>query len=408
MAEFSYPKHKIRIALFESIHPASIDALKTAGYSVDLFPKALEGEALTRAVADAHVIGVRSRTKIRQEQIAAATRLLCIGCFSVGTDQVSLDDASRHGIPVFNAPHSSTRSVAELTLGNIITLARRTGDKNLKMHAGRWDKSLGGAHEVRGKTLGLVGYGHIGQQVGILAEAFGLRVSFHDVLKKLPLGLARAAASLDELLADSDFVSVHVPDTEHTRNLIDTDALARMKPGSYLLNMSRGSVVDLQALKGALQSGHLGGASVDVFPVEPTPADSPFECGLEGLPNVLLSPHIGGNTEEAQKNIGLEVADAFIDFIDRGSTQGAVNFPTVSLPVYPGSHRILNIHRNMPGVLAEVTRIVSEVGANIDAQMLSTRRDVGYLIMDINKDLSEEVRSRIEAMPANIKTRILF
>ncbi len=404
----SFPRERIRITLLENIHPAARETLSEAGYTVQLIPRALEGDELNEVMASSHILGVRSRTKIRAPQLAHAGKMLAIGCFSVGTDQVSIGDAAQAGLPVFNAPHASTRSVAELTIGNIVALARRLGDKNLKLHQGEWDKALAGAHEVRGRSLGIVGYGHIGQQVGILAEAFGMRVAFHDIQKKLPLGLARPVTTLDALLEQSDYVSLHVPDTERTRGMLSTAQFARMKPGSYVLNLSRGSVVDVEALRVALRSGQLAGAALDVFPSEPAPTNAAFDVGFADLPNVILTPHVGGNTEEAQRDIGIEVANSFIGFIDRGSTEGAVNFPQVNLPEIPGTHRILNIHRNVPGALAEVNRIVSEIGANIEAQTLATTRDIGYLVMDVNHELSDEVHSRISALPMNVRTRILY
>ena len=333
---------------------------------------------------------------------------MAIGCFSVGTDQVDIAAAAQRGVPVFNAPHASTRSVAELTMGCVIGLARRLGDKSRMLHAGTWDKSLSGAHEVRGRCIGLIGYGHIGQQVGLLAEAFGMRVVFHDIQKKLALGLAKALANVDQLLDEADFVSLHVPETPLTRGMIGASQLARMKAGSYLLNLSRGSVVAIDALREALVRGHLGGAALDVFPQEPTPAQAEWRSELAGLPNVLLTPHVGGNTEEAQRNIGLEVAQALTAFIDRGNSEGAVNFPHVNLPPREDTHRVLNIHRNVPGVLASVTAIVSELGANIEAQQLGTNKDVGYLVMDVDRELSDAVRERIAALPVSIRTRLLY
>lgn len=408
MTRTSFPRHKIRITLLENIHPAAREALVESGYTVDVIGKALEGDELAAVLAESHVVGLRSRTKLRSAQLELGTRLLAIGCFSVGTDQVDIAAAAQRGVPVFNAPHASTRSVAELTLGCVIGLARRLGDKSAKLHAGTWDKSLSGAHEVRGRTIGLIGYGHIGQQVGLLAEAFGMRVLFHDIQKKLPLGLARPLPTVEQLLDEADFVSLHVPETPLTRGMIGAPQIARMKPGSYLLNLSRGSVVAIEALRAALQAGHLGGAALDVYPQEPTPTLAEWRSELVGLPNVLLTPHVGGNTEEAQRNIGLEVAHSLTSFIDRGSSEGAVNFPQINLPPRENTHRVLNIHRNVPGVLASVTAIVSELGANIEAQQLSTTRDVGYLVMDVDRELSDAVRERIAALPVSIKTRLLY
>jgi D-3-phosphoglycerate dehydrogenase len=408
MTDTSFPRDRIRITLLENAHPAAAAALQERGYSVDVIPRALEGDELREVMAASHVLCVRSRTKVRDEHLAHAGRMLAIGCLSVGTDQVAIREAARRGIPVFNAPHASTRSVAELALGGIIALARRLGDKSTALHHGHWDKSLAGAHEVRGHTIGIIGYGHIGQQVGLLAEAFGMRVLFHDIVKKLPLGLARPTPDLDALLEASDFVSLHVPETPRTLAMIGQAQLARMRAGSYLLNLSRGNVVDADALREALRSGHIGGAALDVYPSEPTPPVAEFDVGFAGLPNVILTPHVGGNTEEAQRSIGLEVAHALSEFIDRGSTEGAVNFPQVNLPEMPATHRILNIHQNVPGVLAAVNNIVSEIGANIEAQQLATTRDIGYLVMDVNRELSDEVHARISALPMNVRTRILY
>ncbi|MCA3009274.1 MAG: phosphoglycerate dehydrogenase [Phycisphaerales bacterium] len=408
MSRTSYPRHKIRITLLENIHPAAREALTAAGYTVDVIPKALEGDELAAVLKDAHVVGLRSRTKLREAQLALAPRLMAIGCFSVGTDQVEIDAAARCGIPVFNAPYASTRSVAELTLGCVIALARRLGDKSGKLHQGQWDKSLSGAHEIRGRTIGLIGYGHIGQQVGLLAEACGMRVLFFDIQRKLPLGLAKPVPTVEQLFDEADFVSLHVPETAQTRGMVGAPQLARMKPGSYLLNLSRGSVVALDALRNALADGRLGGAALDVFPQEPTPVQAEWRSELAGLPNVILTPHVGGNTEEAQRNIGIEVATALIAFIDRGVTEGAVNFPQIHLPPRDGTHRLLDIHKNVPGVLASVTAIVSELGANIEAQQLGTTKDVGYLVMDIDRQLSDAVRDRIAALPSSIKTRLLY
>jgi D-3-phosphoglycerate dehydrogenase / 2-oxoglutarate reductase len=408
MSETSFPRDRIRITLLEHPHPAAAEALRARGYSVDLIPRALEGDELREVLAGSHIVGLRSRTKVREEHLATASRLLAIGCFSVGTDQVQIQAAARCGVPVFNAPHASTRSVAELTMGAIVALARRLGDKSAALHRRSWDKSLAGAHEVRGRTVGIVGYGHIGQQVGLLAEAFGMRVVFFDTVKKLALGLARPAADLDRLLEDADFVTLHVPETPRTVGLIGPAQFERMRRGSYLLNLSRGSVVDVEALRDALARGHLAGAALDVFPTEPTPQVAEFDVGFGDLPNVILTPHVGGNTEEAQRAIGLEVAHAIAEFIDRGSTEGAVNFPNVNPPSMPETHRILNIHQNVPGVLAAVNQIVSDVGANIEAQQLVTTRDIGYLVMDLNRELSDEVHARISALPMSVRTRILY
>jgi len=404
----SFPREKIKIVFIEKVHPAARALLEESGYKVDCFDDALEGEELKRTVADAHIIGLRSRTKLRREVLESARRLLAVGCFSVGTDQVDLNAALELGVPVFNAPHSSTRSVAELTIGCAIMLARRASEKSLKLHQGIWDKSISGATEVRHKTIGLVGYGHIGQQVGLLAEAMGMNVVFYDVVKKLPLGNSRPSPSLEALLEEVDFLSLHLPETEKTVNLIGEKELKLMRRGSLLLNLARGKIVELTALKAAILEGHIGGAALDVFPVEPKPTVCDFQLELAGVPNVILTPHIGGNTEEAQRNIGREVATSLLSFIEVGSTEGAVNFPAATLPAFPDTHRVLNIHKNAPGALAAINQIVSQVGANIESQYLSTHRDVGYLIMDINREVSAEVKSRIEESEYNIKTRVLY
>lgn len=408
MSETSYPRNRIRITLLENPHPAAEGALAAQGYSVESIPRAVEGDELGDILAASHVVGVRSRTKVREAHLERASKLLAIGCFSVGTDQVDLHAAACRGVPVFNAPHASTRSVAELTMGCVVALARRLGDKNTALHRGQWDKSLSGAHEVRGHTIGIVGYGHIGQQVGLLAEAFGMRVLFFDIVKRLALGLATPVSDLDTLLQEADVVTLHVPETALTVGLIDADRVGRMKRGSYLLNLSRGKVVVADALRAGLASGHLAGAALDVYASEPTPQVAAFDAGFADLPNVILTPHVGGNTEEAQRNIGLEVAVSITQFIDRGWTEGAVNFPHINLPETPGSHRILNIHRNVPGVLAAVNQIVSDVGANIEAQQLATTREIGYLVMDINTEVSGEVSTRIAALPMNVRTRMLY
>ncbi|HMO17591.1 MAG TPA: phosphoglycerate dehydrogenase [Oligoflexia bacterium] len=407
-SKYSYPKNKIKIVLSEKIDETARITFQEAGYGVEEIPHALDGDSLMKLSDSAHVLGVRSRSKITDQFLAKAKRLLCVGCFTVGTDQVELLPAQRCGIPVFNAPHSSTRSVAELTVACMISLSRRLGDQNRSMHDGTWQKSAIGSREIRDKTIGIVGYGHIGQQVGLLAESLGMNVLFYDVVKKLPLGRSKSVSSLNDLLSRVDFLSLHVPGTPESEEMIGEKELSIMKKGSYLINHSRGKVVKMVALREALLSGQIGGSAIDVFPSEPESNTAPFESEVRGLPNVILSSHIGGSTEEAQKNIGIEVAKALIEFLDSGSTAGAVNFPNINLPILKNSHRIINIHKNLPGALSEVNQVISEVGANIDAQYLSTASDIGYLIMDINKEVSEEVKERIAALPKSIKTRMLF
>lgn len=406
--ETSYPKNKINFLLLENIHEVAVQKLKAAGYSVEVIGKSLAPEDLAEKLREVHVLGIRSKTKVGELSLQGANRLLAIGCFGVGTNQVDLTAAAKMGVPVFNAPFGNTRSVAELCISHVISLARKAAERNCKMHQGFWEKSAKGSKEVRGKTLGLVGYGHIGQQTAILGEALGMRVIFYDTVTKLALGTAKQVESLDRLLEEADFVSLHVPALPGGKALMDKAKIQRMKKGSYLLNLSRGTLIDFAALREAIETQHLAGAALDVYPNEPKTNSEEYDCGLRGLSNVILTPHLGGSTEEAQYNIGEEVAAAFIKFIDCGTTHGAVNFPQIDLPSFPNSHRILNIHRNEPGVLSSVNKIISGVGANIDAQYLSTFKDIGYLIMDIDKEMSMEVKEQMEALPTNIKTRILY
>ncbi len=406
--QFSYPKDKIKVLLLENIHPSACSSLKEDGYNVQVINRALGEDELCELIADIHVLGIRSKTKVTKKVIDSASKLLCVGCFGIGTNQVDLTASRIKGVPVFNAPYSSTRSVAELAVSYILMLLRGVGFRNNKMHLGLWEKSSKGCHEIRHKTLGILGYGHIGAQVGLMAESLGMKVLYFDMMKKLPLGTAKACSSMDELLANSDFVSVHIPAKSDGTPVIGESEFKKMKNGSYLINLSRGSVVDLPILKEFIENGELGGAALDVFPVEPKSNNADFKCELMGLDNVIMTPHIGGSTEEAQENIGLEVASSFINFIDNGTTTGAVNFPSINLPSHPGSNRILNVHKNIPGVLNSVNAIIAELGANINAQYLSTFKEVGYLIMDLNKDISNEVKQRIENLESNIKTRILY
>ena len=406
--QYSYPKEKIRILLLEGIHPAAVDIFKEAGYEARVVKSAMSNQELLDVIEPIHVLGIRSKTQIRQSAIGASKRLLAIGCFCIGTDQVDLDAAASKGVPVFNAPFSNTRSVAELTLAEVVMLSRKAAHRSMELHSGRWEKSAAGSREVRNKTIGIVGYGHIGSQVGLLAEAFGMRVVFYDIVNKLPLGNAVQLASLGELLQSSDFVTLHVPESPETRNMVSSREISLMKNGSCLLNLSRGSVVDLKAVSDALTSGHLAGAALDVFPREPGSSSEAFECELRGLENVILTPHIGGSTEEAQRNIGIEVASALVKYIETGSSSGSVNFPHVDLPLVRNRHRVLNIHRNVPGVLSNINRIVAEMGANISSQYLGTRHDVGYLIMDVDQKISREVKREIDLLDTTIKTRLLF
>jgi len=407
-APTSFPKGQIRVLLLENVHATALEIVREEGFRLETVPGALGEDELVERMREVHVLGIRSKTRVTERALGEARRLLALGTFCIGTNQVAVDAAAGRGVPVFNAPFSNTRSVAELVIAEVIALARRLADRSRDMHDGRWRKSAPSCYEIRGKTLGIVGYGHIGTQVGVLAEAFGMQVLFHDVAPKLPIGNNRPAASLAALLAQADFVTLHVPETPLTRGLFGPRELARMKPGAYLLNLSRGSVVDVGALARALASGHLAGAAADVFPAEPDGNTDEFATELRGLPNVILTPHVGGSTEEAQAAIGREVATALVKFVNTGATTGAVNFPHVEPPPLRGRHRLLNVHRNVPGVLSDINRIVSEAHANIESQILATTPAVGYLVMDLNREVSNEVRTQMSALPTSIRTRVLY
>jgi len=402
-------KDDLLVVLLEGIHDSAIDALRQDGYSkIVTHAKSLAGADLAQALAEAHFVGIRSRTQLTDVVLQYAPRLAAIGCFCIGTNQVDLGAAMRLGIPVFNAPFSNTRSVAELVLAQIIMLMRGIPEKNAILHRGGWVKSAAHSHEVRGKTLGVVGYGHIGTQIGVLAEQLGMRVVFRDIEAKLPLGNAREMPSLDELLQTADVVSLHVPETAETVNMIGPAQLARMKPGSHLINASRGTVVDIDALASALEARHLHGAAIDVFPLEPQGNDSAFVSPLTRFDNVMLTPHIGGSTSEAQVNIGKEVASKLVRYGNNGSTTSAVNFPEVALPEHTGRSRLLHIHKNVPGVLAQVNEKLSAAGINIAAQYLSTNADVGYVVIDIDHVATPPALADLCTVPATIRCRILY
>jgi D-3-phosphoglycerate dehydrogenase len=406
--ETSFPKSEIHVLLLENIHETAQDLFRGEGFRLETVSHALKEDDLAERIRDVHILGIRSKTHVTKRALENARRLLTLGCFCIGTNQVDLKAANHAGVPVFNAPFSNTRSVAELIISEIVALGRKLADRSREMHEGKWRKIATGSMEVRGKTLGIVGYGHIGSQVSVLAESMGMRVSFFDIGSKLPLGNIRTCPSLEALLRGSDFVTLHVPGTPKTREMIGPNEIGMMKKGSYLLNASRGNVVVLPALAEALKSGHLAGAAIDVFPEEPESNTDDFMTPLRGLPNVILTPHVAGSTMEAQAAIGREVATVLTKFVNVGATTGAVNFPQVDLAPVEGAHRILNVHRNVPGVLRDINRIVSEKNANIQAQILSTDPDIGYLIMDLDHDLSNDVRKAIAALPTNIKTRILY
>lgn len=420
----SYPKDKIRVVLLENIHARAAEMLQDEGFTVTRLAKALDGPALVDAAKDAHAIGIRSGTQVREAALKACPRLLAVGAFCIGTNQVDLRPACHAGVPVFNSPFSNTRSVAELTLAEIIALHRRLLDKSAQMHAGKWDKSAAGAHEVRGRTLGIVGYGRIGSQISILAEAVGMRVLFYDIHSVLPLGNARPVRTLDDLLTQSDVVSLHVPATRQTDRLIAQKQIDKMKPGAMLINNARGNVVDIPALAAALKSGRLAGAALDVFPKEPDANTEPFVSEVRGLPNVILTPHVGGSTEEAQFAIAEDVATKLIRFINNGSTTGAVNVPNVDLPSQDPTldtddaspragksarrHRVLHFHRNVPGVLSKINTIMADAGANIAAQYLKTNEDVGYVVFDIDPPAKKQMIQRLRDIPETIRLRELW
>ena len=407
----SLSKGKIRVLFLEGVNDSAVELMRAAGYTnVTRLPKGLDGEALRDAIRGVHILGIRSRTQLTADVLEAADRLIAVGCFSVGTNQVDLEAARRNGIPVFNAPFSNTRSVAELTIAEIVMLLRRVFPRSVTAHAGGWDKSANDSHEVRGKTLGIVGYGNIGSQLSSLAEAMGMRVIYFDHTDKLRYGNTEPVASLDALLGQSDVVSLHVPETPATQGLIGEREIRAMKPGAYLINNSRGTVVDLDALAGALRDGHLRGAAVDVFPQEPASNNEPFVSPLQGLPNVILTPHVGGSTEEAQERIGAEVARKLVDYSDIGSTFGAVNFPQAQLPSRPTGTRFIHVHRNVPGVLTRLNEIFARRGLNIAAQFLQTDGELGYVVIEADgtRADSEAVLEEARAIEGTIRARLLY
>ena len=407
----SFPRQDIKVLLLEGVSRTAVEVFERAGYSnIEYHEKSLPEAQLLERIADAHLVGLRSRTQLTANVLRHAKRLIAAGCFCIGTNQVDLGEAERLGVPVFNAPYSNTRSVAELVVAEAIMLLRGIPQRNAQCHRGGWSKSAAGSYEARGKTLGVIGYGHIGTQVGVLAEGLGMRVIFHDVETKLALGNAQAAAGLHDLLARSDVVTLHVPETPATKLMFGAQEIAAMRQGAVLINASRGSVVDIDALAEALRIGHLAGAAVDVFPVEPKGNDDPFVSPLVGLDNVILTPHIGGSTLEAQDNIGIEVASKLVRYSDNGSTLSAVNFPEVSLPEHPRSRRLLHIHRNVPGVLSRINELFSAGNINIDAQFLQTDAEVGYVVIDVAADeaQSNALKDRLAAIPGTLRSRVLF
>ena len=408
MPRYSLDKAKIKILLLEGVHQTALDALRDQGYeNIEYHKKSLSEAELLTAIQDAHFVGIRSRTQLTETVFQHAKKLAAVGCFCIGTNQVDLNAARIRGIPVFNAPFSNTRSVAELVLAETIMLMRGIPHKNALCHSGGWTKSAEGSFEVRGKTLGIIGYGHIGTQIGILAEGVGMKVIFADIETKLPLGNAQQAP-LATVLAQSDVVTLHVPETPETQNMIGAAELAAMKTGAHLINASRGTVVDIDALADALQRGHLGGAAVDVFPVEPKGNDDEFVSPLRGLSNVILTPHIGGSTLEAQANIGAEVAAKLIKYSDNGSSLSAVNFPEVTLPAHGNKKRLLHVHENRPGMLARINEVLSASGVNIAAQYLQTREQIGYVVIDTDSEAPEAALKNLAEIEGTLRCRVLY
>jgi D-3-phosphoglycerate dehydrogenase / 2-oxoglutarate reductase len=428
----SYPKDKIKVVLLESVHPVGAAALKAEGFTIKTSAKALEGPDLLAAAKDAHILGIRSKTQITSQVLDAAPHLLAVGCFCIGTNQVDLAHACSRGVPVFNSPFTNTRSVAELTVAEVIALSRRTFEKSTQLHAGTWDKSAAGSREVRGKTLGIIGYGHIGSQVSVLAEALGMKVLYYDIVPKQPLGNAKAARSLDEVLAAADVITLHVPETAATKGMFAAPQIKKLKPGATLINNARGSIIHIPALAAALKEGRLSGAALDVFPDEPAGRGDTFKSEVCGLPNVILTPHIGGSTEEAQEAIGEDVAAKLAKFINNGSTTGAVNVPEVELPEQSERagggmplalqrqdlaaseagpsrhHRILHFHKNVPGVLSKMHSAIADLGVNIVAEHLQTRAEVGYVVLDIEPAEGKAILERLRKMPETIRVRMLW
>ncbi len=409
VVNYSLDKARIKVLLLEGVHQSAVETFNHAGYQqVELLPTALTQDELRKKIADVHFVGIRSRTQLTADVFEAANKLSAVGCFCIGTNQVDLDAATRKGIAVFNAPYSNTRSVAELVLAEAILLMRGVPEKNASSHRGGWLKSASDSYEIRGKTLGIVGYGSIGSQLSVLAEGLGMRVIFYDTVTKLPLGNAEQVRSLNDLLGRADVVSLHVPETPATRNMIGAAQLANFKTNSVLINAARGTVVDIDALVGALREGRLLGAAIDVFPTEPKANNEEFISPLREFDNVILTPHVGGSTIEAQDNIGEEVATKLVKYSDNGTTISSVNFPEVALPAHPDEHRLLHIHENIPGILSQINSVFSDNNINISGQYLQTNNAVGYVVIDIHAQHSEIALQKLRAIDGTIRSRVLF
>lgn len=409
METTSYPKEKIKILLLENISDTAVQNFTRYGYAqVEKLTKALPEEELIKRMKDVHLLGIRSKTQITENVLKAANKLQAIGCFCIGVNQVDLAAATQCGVAVFNAPYSNTRSVAELVIGASILLIRRIPDKNAAAHRGEWMKDAKGSYELRGKTLGIIGYGNIGSQVSVLAESLGMKVIFYDIETKLPLGNATDARTLKDLLGQADIVTLHVPETAQTKNLLNKTTLKYCKQGSIILNYARGEVIELEALARCIESGQIAGAGVDVFPVEPEKNGDVFQSPLQGLPNVILTPHIGGSTEEAQQNIGEDVSNKLLNYLEKGITFGSHTVPALSLPPQAGAHRILHIHRNVPGVLSAINGELSKNKINIVGQYLKTNEEIGYVVVDVDKQLSKKAEGLLRDVPETIKVRLLY
>lgn len=408
-AKTSYPKEKIKILLLENISEVAVNNFKRNGYTqIERLSKALPEKELIAAIKDCHIVGIRSKTQITPAVLQAAKKLQAIGCFCIGVNQVNLKEATETGVAVFNAPYSNTRSVAELVIGAAIMLIRRIPDKNAAAHRGIWQKEASGSHELRGKTLGIIGYGNIGSQVSVLAEALGMKVLFYDIETKLPLGNATDARTLKDLLQRADVVTLHVPETDQTRNLLNKNNLRYCKKGSIVINYARGEVIDLSALRKSMESGLISGAAIDVFPVEPEKNGDLFETPLQNMANVILTPHIGGSTEEAQQNIGEDVSSKLLQYLEKGISLGSHTVPALSLPPQEGAHRILHIHENVPGVLSEINSQLSRHNINILGQYLKTNEQIGYVVVDVDKQISNRAAQLLKDVAHTIKVRLLY
>ncbi len=409
MAKTSLDKSKIRFLLLEGVHQSAVDTLESSGYTnVEYLKTSLPEDELIDKIKDAHFVGIRSRTQLTRRVFENAPKLIAVGCFCIGTNQVDLSAAQEHGVAVFNAPYSNTRSVAELVIAEAILLLRGIPEKNAVCHRGGWLKSATGSFEIRGKTLGIVGYGSIGTQVSVLAESLGMKVVFFDVVTKLPLGNAMQVRSMEELLSQADVISLHVPETAATQDMIGEKEFAQMKKGAIFLNAARGTVVDIDALAAALESGHVGGTAIDVFPVEPRGNDEEFISPLRQFDNAILTPHIGGSTMEAQENIGFEVAEKLVKYSDNGTTTSSVNLPEVALPEHANAHRLLHVHQNVPGILSKINQVFSETGINIVAQYLQTNEKVGYVVVDIDSEYSDVALKQLREIEGTVRCRVLF